>query len=107
MKISLGAAAENERKNRIVFLDGLRGIAVVAVVIFHIWNNAGLTEVEKSCPRLINAAFMTCGNGVEIFFVISGFVIAYSVRHARVTPGYLLNYALRRSVRSIRSVCPI
>jgi peptidoglycan/LPS O-acetylase OafA/YrhL len=36
---------------------------------------------------------------VQVFFVISGFVIAYSVRNARVTPGYLGNYALRRSIR--------
>ena len=37
--------------------------------------------------------------GVEIFFVISGFVIAYSQRGTKVTPRYFLNFALRRSFR--------
>jgi peptidoglycan/LPS O-acetylase OafA/YrhL len=37
--------------------------------------------------------------GVDIFFVISGFVIAFSVRGGRYTPGYLARFALRRSIR--------
>jgi peptidoglycan/LPS O-acetylase OafA/YrhL len=39
------------------------------------------------------------GVGVSIFFVISGFVIAHSVGRARITAGYLGNFALRRSIR--------
>ena len=37
--------------------------------------------------------------GVDIFFVLSGFVIAYSVREARITPRFLGRFALRRSIR--------
>ena len=37
--------------------------------------------------------------GVEVFFVISGFVIAHSVRGAEHTPGYLGRFAFRRALR--------
>ena len=38
-------------------------------------------------------------NGVDIFFVISGFVIAYSVRNGSYTFGYLARFMVRRSIR--------
>ena len=37
--------------------------------------------------------------GVDIFFVLSGFVIAYSVREARIGPRFVGRFALRRSIR--------
>lgn len=56
-------------------------------------------EARKILPDLLHAWFDRGRLGVQVFFVISGFVIAYSVRNAWVTPGYLGNYALRRSIR--------
>jgi peptidoglycan/LPS O-acetylase OafA/YrhL/lysophospholipase L1-like esterase len=44
---------------RIEGLDGIRALAVLAVVIFHIW------------PRWVPGGFL----GVDVFFVISGFLI--------------------------------
>ena len=40
-------------------LDGLRAIAVAAVVVFHIW------------PSVVPGGFL----GVDVFFVVSGFLI--------------------------------
>lgn len=37
--------------------------------------------------------------GVDIFFVISGFVISYSVRNGVHTPGFLFRFSVRRSIR--------
>lgn len=53
------------RTNRIVGLDGLRGIAAVAVVLFH---TRGFTGVE-----LLHSAYLS----VDLFFLISGFVMAH------------------------------
>ena len=47
-------------KARLSVVDGLRAVAVVAVVLFH------------GFPQIVRGGFV----GVDIFFVISGFVIA-------------------------------
>src|SRR5690606_33233188 len=44
---------------RLLGLDGLRGLAVVAVLVFHLW------------PSSAPAGFL----GVSLFFTLSGFVI--------------------------------
>lgn len=87
-------------QERFRFIDGLRGIASLGVACYHITRygpvagSARLT-IPTSLQFLCDHAWV----GVQVFFVISGFVIAYSVRKARVTPSYLANYALRRSLR--------
>lgn len=83
---------------RFTLIDGLRGIASLMVVIFHL----SLT-VEASfsthLPAFINSTIKAGHWGVEIFFVISGFVIAHSVRNGSWTVGYLAGFGLRRSIR--------
>jgi len=56
--------SEAARPARIVGLDGLRGLAVLAVVGYHL-----------GIPRAFDAGFL----GVDIFFVISGFIITLSL----------------------------
>jgi peptidoglycan/LPS O-acetylase OafA/YrhL len=85
---------------RYVFLDGLRGIACLIVFAYHIqmeqlFSGAIAPHVPRSIQQLI-----AHGNlGVQIFFVLSGFVIAHSQRNARVNAAYLGNFALRRALR--------
>lgn len=57
-------------KNRITELDALRGIAALAVVIFHFTHNTqtGIYGFNIGCI------------GVDMFFVISGFVIFMSIQ---------------------------
>ncbi|MFL6708918.1 MAG: acyltransferase family protein [Massilia sp.] len=55
------AAALAERNVRLLELDGMRALAVVAVILFH-------CEV----PGLFNAGYF----GVDMFFTISGFIIS-------------------------------
>lgn len=67
------------------YIDGMRAIAVLSVIIYH-----------------LNAAWLPGGfAGVDVFFVISGFVVAMSVSElGRVTPGKFLTYFYaRRLVR--------
>ena len=85
---------------RSTYIDALRGIAAFSVVSYHINRYGPLWEpASRFIPGLLQFWFDLGWMGVQVFFVISGFVIAYSVRNARVTPGFLANYAWRRSIR--------
>ena len=65
-------------------VDGLRGIAALWVVLFHLYMGGHLGKAAVVIPGL--AAFCRVGTlGVYIFFVLSGFVIAHSVGKHQVT----------------------
>ena len=85
---------------RLVFLDALRGIAALAVAWFHFYRLTPLYHtLDPVVPAPLETALKLGFVGVDIFFVLSGFVIAYSVREARITPRFLGRFALRRSIR--------
>lgn len=83
---------------RLAALDSLRGIAALAVVLYH--YTGGYEEVVGPHTRPVHA-FPIGHFGVELFFVISGFVIAWTLqrstsayafavsRFARLYPAYL------------------
>ena len=79
-------------------VDGLRGIAALWVVLFHLYMGGHLGKAAVVIPGL--AAFCRVGTlGVYIFFVLSGFVIAHSVGKHQVTGAFVGRFALRRSLR--------
>ena len=91
---------------RFAFVDALRGIAAVGVAAYHIDRYGPLPGAAASVvPKFVNSALHHGWVGVQMFFVISGFVIAYTLRGARVTPRYLGNFALRRSLQCAVSRC--
>lgn len=79
-------------------VDGLRGIAAMAVVLFHLHAATELAFGDW-LPPILDQIFSNGHYGIDIFFVISGFVIAYSIRSAAPTLGYIRRFALRRSIR--------
>ncbi len=79
-------------------MDGLRGIAAMAVVLFHLHGATKVTFGDW-LPPLLDGLLASGHYGVDIFFVISGFVIAFSIRSAAPTLGFIGRFALRRSVR--------
>lgn len=93
--VSGGSAAA-----RMTLVDGLRAVAALVVVLPHAWV---LFEAAAArSPRVDALLFLIRihgTRGVQVFFVLSGFVIAYTMRHARVTPGYFGRFVLRRSIR--------
>lgn len=87
---------------RFHFLDALRGIAACAVAFFHFFTpdvSPLHATLADTLPDWIEALILQGDLGVEVFFVLSGFVIAHSLRNARVGPGYVARFALRRSIR--------
>jgi peptidoglycan/LPS O-acetylase OafA/YrhL len=72
----------------------------LGVACYHITRYGPVAESARGAiPAPLQGLCDRAWVGVQVFFVISGFVIAYSVRRARITPGYFANFALRRSLR--------
>jgi peptidoglycan/LPS O-acetylase OafA/YrhL len=88
---------------RLLFVDALRGIAALAVTLYHFtvhYPAAPAAPHSASTFRDIFEAIALRGNGgVDIFFVISGFVIAYSLRNLKPTGRNAGVFLLRRSIR--------
>ncbi len=87
---------------RFLFIDGLRGLAALAVVLFHFYTpkvSPLHDTLANAIPAWLGFVLMQGDLGVEVFFALSGFVIAHSVRGAAVTPGFMLRFAARRSIR--------
>ena len=100
MRTEPSAATTTAAHGRFLFLDGLRGIAALAVAWFHFYRWTPLyPTLHAVLPAPVGVALGQGYLGVDIFFVLSGFVISYSIRNATITPGFVGRFALRRSLR--------
>jgi peptidoglycan/LPS O-acetylase OafA/YrhL len=88
---------------RIRHIDGLRGIAVLAVVLFHAGvHNSALTAAHASPLAFVLS--QGC-HGVDLFFILSGFCLSYPTL-ARIAAGGAAQFDLcafgaRRLVRIV------
>ena len=82
---------QNKDKKYFAIIDTLRGIASLMVVIVHISFN-----LDKSWLTMIAAYGQ---HGVIIFFVISGFIIPYSLDNGKYTLQNISDFLLRRILR--------
>ena len=74
-------------QNRYLALDGLRGVAALSVMIHHLISYRGTT------------VFNNAGAAVDLFFILSGFVITHSYG-ARLQNGMsVFEYMCRRVIR--------
>lgn len=84
---------------RYVFLDALRGVAAVWVVIYHLYDKNLVPMTGFHFPQPFDWLCTHGHLGVYMFFVISGFAIAQSLRGHEVTGRFAARYAFRRSIR--------
>ncbi|MBD2156186.1 acyltransferase [Leptolyngbya sp. FACHB-16] len=99
-QIDLEKQPEGKIRHRFTLIDGLRGIAALAVAGYHFYLGSPLHEpLSKVIPTPFGLLLSYGWLGVEVFFVISGFVIAYSLRESEITLAFLGNFALRRILR--------
>ncbi len=89
------------KANHFYFLDALRGLAAVWVIFYHASaEGKRLTSLAAVLPDWFETVLLKWGSlGVSIFFVLSGFVIAHSLRKAIVNAEYFKQFSLRRFAR--------
>ena len=92
--------AANPPKLRIPELDGLRGFAIFVVLAFHYIAQEGTLTPGTTAARLQRFVIMGW-TGVDLFFVLSGFLIGGILMDARSSPSYFKTFYARRFFRII------
>ena len=81
---------------RLPVLDGLRGTAILLVIVYHLLiqlqSNPGIFKFAVIAGRL-------AWSGVDLFFVLSGFLIGGILLDARHSPRYYKTFYARRAFR--------
>ena len=78
--------------DKIVSIQYLRGMAALSVVLCHYGSNL------QSYP-VLSRVFNFGQTGVQVFFLISGFIIVYSLIKSNYRPQQFFKFLLKRSIR--------
>lgn len=76
-------------------LDGLRGIAILLVLFHHLTVYEGAT----ASGRMLASVAEFTGHGVDLFFALSGFLIAKQLERSAGQPGFGYTFWLRRAAK--------
>ena len=98
----MAASGSIHLERRLGVLDGLRGIAVLLVLWFHVWEISFLPAPAAWLEFVPETGFV----GVHLFFFLSGFVIAYPFVRASLAGGAQPSwgdFAWRRFIKIVPS----
>lgn len=96
-----GSAPPNSlrRWRHIPEMDGVRGIAILLVMVFHIAETNHIYAATGAITRPLLATILYGWAGVDLFFVLSGFLITGILLNARTSPHRFENFYMRRVLR--------
>ena len=77
--------------------DGLRGVAILMVLVCHYWFGPDISQASPSSLHVFG--FRIFASGVDLFFVLSGFLIGGMLLDRRDSPAYFRVFYARRIVR--------
>jgi peptidoglycan/LPS O-acetylase OafA/YrhL len=82
-------------RRRVLALDGVRGFAALAVMCFHF----GRDEIHTAGSALVGAITQFGWTGVDLFFVLSGYLITGILLDSRESPRFFRSFYMRRALR--------
>ena len=89
-----------QSSDRIGSLDGMRGVAILSVILLH-WVIRPTEEAIQTASPQIYQLLNQAAHGVDIFFVISGFLIGRILLTRAECHGFLRTFYVRRFFRII------
>ena len=95
MEPDIGKAFVQNKHRHFVPLDGLRGIAVLLVILVHAFSYRGPSWVGRVADAIARVGW----TGVVLFFVLSGFLITGILLDTRGKRHALRDFYARRSIR--------
>src|SRR5437879_5802153 len=85
-----------KQSSHIPSLDGLRGLAILLVLLFHFTPEGGGHTMIGVVTRWVSRLGWC---GVDLFFVLSGFLITGILFDAKGSAHYFRNFYMRRVLR--------
>jgi peptidoglycan/LPS O-acetylase OafA/YrhL len=89
---------------RIRELDGIRGLAILLVLVQHYVMDAAIISVPGWKSHIL-ALFRLAWSGVDLFFVLSGFLIGGILIDAKRSENYYQTFYMRRFHRIVPLYC--
>ena len=81
---------------RSITLDGIRGLAILMVMAYHLWQDV---PAVTGLDRFVASGVSFLWTGVDLFFVLSGFLITRILYFNRESPRYFQSFYARRILR--------
>jgi peptidoglycan/LPS O-acetylase OafA/YrhL len=96
---SLAASFEPGHKSRIIELDFVRGSAALMVFARHAFCGSMLGRTWTGAAHFVDSASRACFTGVDVFFVLSGYIITTLLVSRINREDYFSGFYLRRARR--------
>jgi len=89
----------SNKNSRISELDGIRGIAIIMVLIWHYIACQEKDLVQGSVLSMLHFPTKYFWSGVDLFFVLSGFLIGGIILDYHRSPNFLQTFWIKRACR--------
>ena len=86
-------------ERRILELDGIRGLAILSVIYWHYVAAPGALAGPSCLSGILYRIGALGWSGVDLFFVLSGFLIGGILLDARLRPRFFQTFYIRRAFR--------
>lgn len=93
--VCVSQPAPSKNGSHIVALDAIRGLAILMVTAYRFNRGTSPNEAGESVISVLNSGF----RGVDLFFVLSGFLITGILYDTKGTSHYFRNFYIRRTLR--------